>query len=183
MQAIPNSRISEIVVIEPKVFGDQRGFFMETWNSKIFAELGITAQFVQDNHSLSRRGILRGLHYQIKHPQGKLVRVISGEVYDVAVDIRKSSSTYGQWVGEILSAENKKMLWVPPGFAHGFYVLSEQAEFTYKCTDYYMPEHERSICWDDSDINITWPIIDSQAPMLSDKDQQAQSFQDAEKYD
>jgi len=183
MQAIPNSRIPEIIVIEPKVFGDQRGFFMETWSSKIFTELGIAADFVQDNHSLSSQGILRGLHYQIKHSQGKLVRVISGEVYDVAVDIRKGSATYGQWVGEILSAENKKMLWVPPGFAHGFYVLSEQAEFTYKCTDYYMPKHERSILWDDADININWPIINNQAPMLSDKDKQAQSFQNAEKYD
>ena len=181
MKVAPNINIPEIVVLAPKVFGDERGFFMETWNKKTFAEVGIDADFVQDNHSLSSQGILRGLHYQVQNTQGKLVRVISGEVFDVAVDIRKNSTTYGQWVGETLTADNKKMLWVPPGFAHGFYVLSNQAEFTYKCTDYYTPEHERSIRWDDPDININWPLVDNLPPVLSEKDKQALSFKDAEK--
>ena len=141
--------IPDVIIIEPQVFGDQRGFFMETWRQDKFKEAGIPSEFIQDNHSSSSQGILRGLHYQIKQAQGKLVRVIKGEVYDVAVDMRKSSPSFGQWVGETLSADNKKMLWVPPGFAHGFYVTSPQAEFVYKCTDYYAPEHERSLLWND----------------------------------
>ncbi|MFV2059006.1 MAG: dTDP-4-dehydrorhamnose 3,5-epimerase [Thiohalomonadales bacterium] len=181
MKSTKNSRIPEIIVLEPKVFGDERGYFMETWNRKTFSDVGIDVSFVQDNHSLSSQGILRGLHYQLRHTQGKLVRVIAGEVFDVAVDLRESSATFGQWVGEILTAENKKMLWVPAGFAHGFYVLSEQAEFTYKCSDYYMPQYERAIRWDDPDINIKWPLIDNRSPILSEKDSQADSFKDAVK--
>jgi dTDP-4-dehydrorhamnose 3,5-epimerase len=165
-----DTRIPDVKIIEPTVFGDQRGFFMETWNQRQFEKLvtGKTAQFVQDNHSKSKKGILRGLHYQTENTQGKLVRVVSGEVFDVAVDIRKDSPTFGQWVGEYLSAENKRQLWVPEGFAHGFYVTSEEAEFVYKCTDYYSPEHEITICWDDKNINIKWPI--NSAPVLSNKD-------------
>ena len=183
MKVVPNTRIPDVVVIEPTVFGDERGFFMETWSKRAFAEFGIDANFVQDNHSLSSQGILRGLHYQIKHSQGKVVRVIAGEVFDIAVDLRKSSATFGQWVGEKLSAENKKMLWVPPGFAHGFYVLSESAEFTYKCTDYYMPEYERSVRWDDPELKINWPLLENKAPILSKKDQDACSLQEAEIFD
>ncbi|MFK5913745.1 MAG: dTDP-4-dehydrorhamnose 3,5-epimerase [Woeseiaceae bacterium] len=164
------TKLSDVVIIEPSVFGDERGFFMETWQSEKFKNAGIDALFVQDNHSKSSEGILRGLHYQIKQPQGKLVRVVVGEVYDVAVDMRKNSPTYGQWVAELLSAENKKMLWVPPGFAHGFYVTSKIAEFIYKCTDYYAPEYERSIRWDDPDLAIKWPLNAEQNPVLSSKD-------------
>jgi len=179
MQAIPTA-IPEVLIIEPKVFGDARGYFFESYNQKVFQQLtGRTDSFVQDNHSLSARNILRGLHYQIKQPQGKLVRVVAGVVFDVAVDIRKSSPTCGQWVGEILSAENKEMMWVPQGFAHGFLVLSEQAEFLYKTTDYWAPEHERSIRWDDPDLAIDWPL-QGNAPLLSKKDQEAQSFREAE---
>ena len=174
--------IAEVVVVEPKLFGDDRGFFMETWRSDIFVENGISATFVQDNHSRSGRGVLRGLHYQIRQPQGKLARVIAGEVFDVAVDLRQGSPSFGQWVGEILSAENKRMLWVPPGFAHGFYVLSETAEFLYKCTDYYAPEHERSIRWDDPDLAIAWPLIVGEEPLLSAKDLAGRAFRDAECY-
>lgn len=174
------TKIADVVLIEPKVFGDHRGFFMETWHEQVFADAGILARFVQDNHSRSTQGILRGLHYQIRQPQGKLVRVISGEVYDVAVDIRRSSSTFGQWVGEVLSAENRRMLWVPPGFAHGFYVMSEAAEFVYKCTDFYAPEHERSIRWDDPALGIDWPLVAGQTPTLSDKDANAPLLGDAE---
>ena len=170
--------IPDIVLIEPQVFGDHRGFFMETFRDDEF-NLKVTEKkqvapvtFVQDNHSKSAQGILRGLHYQIKQPQGKLVRVTSGEVFDVAVDIRKSSPFFGKWAGAILSAENKQMLWVPPGFAHGFYVLSKDAEFTYKCTDYYAPEHERCIRWDDPNIAIDWPIIPGTTPILSQKDEE-----------
>ena len=181
MKFVP-TRIADVVVIEPQVFGDERGFFMETWRADKFAENGIVATFVQDNHSRSTQGVLRGLHYQIQQPQGKLARVISGEVFDVAVDMRKISPTFGQWVGEILSAENKKMLWVPPGFAHGFYVLSETAEFLYKCTDYYAPEHERCVRWDDPELAIDWPLIDGTMPLLSEKDLAGASFADAECY-
>ena len=181
MKFIP-SRIADVVVIEPQVFGDERGFFMECWRADTFAAHGIDLPFVQDNHSRSTQGVLRGLHYQIRHPQGKLARVISGEVFDVAVDLRKGSQTYGQWVGEILSAENKKMLWVPPGFAHGFYVLSETAEFLYKCTDYYAPEHERCVRWDDSELAIDWPIINGRSPQLSPKDLAGVSLAKAECY-
>jgi dTDP-4-dehydrorhamnose 3,5-epimerase len=155
---------------------------METWQRRSFAEHGIDFDFVQDNHSLSGKGILRGLHYQIEHPQGKLVRVISGEVFDVAVDIRKNSPTFGKWVGEILSEANRRMLWVPPGFAHGFYVTGDHAEFVYKCTDFYAPEHERCIIWNDPEIAVAWPL-DGDSPFISVKDQKGVSFRDAEAFD
>ena len=155
---------------------------METWQRKTFAENGIDYDFVQDNHSKSSQGILRGLHYQMEQTQGKLVRVVEGSVFDVAVDMRESSPTFGQWVGYELSAENKKMLWVPPGFAHGFYVKSESAEFVYKCTDYYAPEHERSVLWNDKELAIDWSLVDGAEPILSGKDAEAPSFKDAEKF-
>jgi dTDP-4-dehydrorhamnose 3,5-epimerase len=180
MQYIPTS-IPDVVIIEPKVFGDDRGFFMETFRTEEFNQHCAPREFVQENHSLSGHGILRGLHYQMQQTQGKLVRVVSGCVYDVAVDMRKSSNTFGQWVGVELSAENKKQLWVPEGFAHGFYVMSETAEFVYKCTDYYAPEHERSLLWNDPSLNIDWPLGD-QAPQLSEKDAAAPTWQDAEKF-
>ncbi len=162
-----------LLIIEPKVFGDARGFFFESFNQQVFERLtGLSVNFVQDNHSRSEQHVVRGLHYQIRQPQGKLVRVVAGEVYDVAVDIRKSSSTFGQWDGVILSAENKRMLWVPPGFAHGFVVLSERAEFLYKTTDYWAPEHERSILWNDPDLAIDWRL-QGNTPLLSKKDQEA----------
>lgn len=172
--------IPGLVVIEPTVFGDERGFFMETYHAAKFKDAGITANFVQDNHSKSGRGILRGLHYQIQHAQGKLVRVVSGEVFDVAVDLRHDSPTCGQWVGEVLSAENKRMLWVPPGFAHGFLVTSESAEFVYKCTDFYAPQHERAVRWDDPDLNIAWPLPNGVPPLVSAKDAAGVLFKDAE---
>ncbi len=175
--------IPDVLIIEPKVFGDARGFFFESFNKQQFEQAtGLNCDFVQDNHSRSAKGVLRGLHYQIKQPQGKLVRVVEGEVFDVAVDVRKSSPTFGQWVGEHLSAENKKMLWVPPGFAHGFVVLSEAAQFLYKTTDYYAPEHERCIVWNDPQININWPVSTEPRaePRLSDKDQAGALFKDAE---
>ena len=192
MKFIP-SKIPDVILIEPAVFGDHRGFFMETWQRKTFAENGIDFDFVQDNHSKSSHGILRGLHYQIQQPQGKLVRVVEGTVFDVAVDMRQSSATFGQWVGYELSAENHHMLWVPPGFAHGFYVMSETAEFVYKCTDYYAPEHERSVLWNDADLAIDWHLVGNSdgatddssndiAPILSEKDAEAPSFKDAEKF-
>ncbi|MFA0399539.1 dTDP-4-dehydrorhamnose 3,5-epimerase [Vibrio splendidus] len=169
-----DTSIPDVKIIEPSVFGDERGFFMETWNQKKFEELitGKPTFFVQDNHSKSKKGILRGLHYQTENTQGKLVRVVSGEVFDVAVDIRKGSPTFGQWVGEYLSAENKRQLWVPEGFAHGFYVTSDEAEFVYKCTNYYDPSSEVSIKWNDEDVAIHWPINDEH-PILSDKDNKA----------
>ncbi|HIF9100382.1 TPA: dTDP-4-dehydrorhamnose 3,5-epimerase [Photobacterium damselae] len=168
--------IPDVKIIEPAVFGDERGFFMETWNQKKFEDLvtGKPTTFVQDNHSKSKKGILRGLHYQTENTQGKLVRVVSGEVFDVAVDIRKKSSTFGKWVGVYLSAENKRQLWVPEGFAHGFYVTSDEAEFVYKCTDYYNPNAEYSILWNDPELDIKWPLFVS--PCLSDKDKVALSF-------
>ena len=170
MQATP-SAIPEVILLEPKVFGDERGFFLESWNRRNFAQLGIDHDFVQDNHSRSAQGILRGLHYQTEHTQGKLVRVVAGEVFDVAVDMRRASPTFGRWVGYMLSAANRRMLWVPPGFAHGFYVTSaEGAEFLYKCTDYYDPAHEVSVRWDDPTIGIEWPLVDGRAPALSAKD-------------
>ena len=172
--------IPEVVLIEPKVFGDQRGFFMETWQQRAFQENVADVSFVQDNHSKSSQGILRGLHYQIQNPQGKLVRVTQGSVFDVAVDMRKSSATFGQWVGYELSEENHRMLWVPAGFAHGFYVNSDTAEFVYKCTDYYAPEHERSLLWNDVDIGIQWPLVDGHSPLLSDKDSKGSPFADAD---
>ena len=178
MKIIPTS-LPEVLIIEPQVFGDSRGFFYESFNARKFTELtGVQAEFVQDNHSKSGKNILRGLHYQIQHPQGKFVRVVSGEVFDVAVDIRKSSPNFGKWEGIILSAENKRQLWIPPGFAHGFVVLSEQAEFLYKTTDYWAPEYERCLAWNDPEIGIDWPI--SEAPLLSAKDQVGKSLSEAE---
>ena len=161
-----DTSIPDVKIIEPKVFGDDRGFFMETFRENEFNELCAKRQFVQENHSKSRHGILRGLHYQTQNTQGKLVRVTSGCVYDVAVDLRKSSDTFGQWVGVELSAENKRQLWVPEGFAHGFYVMSETAEFVYKCTDYYAPEFERSLLWNDRKLNIDWPLTQGEQPQL-----------------
>ncbi len=173
------TKIPDVMLLEPDVFGDDRGFFYESFNQKIFNQCtGLNHQFVQDNHSRSSKNILRGLHYQIEQPQGKLVRVVQGEVFDVVVDIRKKSVTFGQWTGEYLSAENKKMLWVPPGFAHGFVVLSDTAEFLYKTTDYYAPEHERCLIWNDPQINIKWPI--DQSPVLSEKDQKGVKLEVAE---
>lgn len=178
MQFTP-TRIPEVLLIEPDVFGDERGYFMEIWQRNKFAEAGIDYDFVQDNHSRSVQGTLRGLHYQLPpHAQGKLVRVTIGEVFDVAVDIRRGSPTFGQWVGKYLSADNKHMLWLPPGFAHGFYTISEVAEFQYKCTDYYAPECERSIRWDDATIGVDWPT--TQAPLVSSKDQQGKTLEQAE---
>jgi len=172
---IVNTAIPEVLIFEPKVFGDDRGFFFESFNHKFFeAAIGRKVNFAQDNHSRSSRGVLRGLHYQIQQPQGKLVRVTAGEVFDVAVDVRKSSPTFGQWVGVHLSAENKRQLWVPEGFAHGFQVLSESADFLYKTTDYYAPQFERSIIWNDADIGIEWP--DAGTPQLSGKDSLARSL-------
>ncbi|PPC74697.1 dTDP-4-dehydrorhamnose 3,5-epimerase [Pokkaliibacter plantistimulans] len=177
-----DTEIPEVKIIEPSVFGDDRGFFMETFRENLFERHCNSRPFVQDNHSKSRQGILRGLHYQIKNPQGKLVRVVSGEVFDVAVDLRRNSKTFGQWVGVVLSSENKRQLWVPEGFAHGFYVTSESAEFVYKCTDYYSPEHDRSLLWNDPTLNILWPLVDGKAPELSVKDENAASLQEADTF-
>ncbi|MBF0408613.1 MAG: dTDP-4-dehydrorhamnose 3,5-epimerase [Candidatus Riflebacteria bacterium] len=171
-----HSPLNGCFLIEPDVFSDRRGFFMETWHKRKFEEAGIKADFVQDNHSRSEKGTLRGLHFQSRNSQGKLVRVISGEVFDVAVDIRPESATFGKWHGETLSAENKKMFWVPPGFAHGFYVTSDYAEFVYKCTDYYTPQYERCIIWNDEQIAINWPIPDGSMPLLSKKDLEGKPF-------
>lgn len=182
MQFIP-TEISDVVIVEPKVFGDQRGYFMESWSKRDFAEAGIHAEFVQDNHSRSAQGVLRGLHYQIWQPQGKLVRVTRGEVFDVAVDMRRSSPSFGQWVGVYLSAENYRMLWVPPGFAHGFYVTSpDGADFQYKCSDYYAPLHERSLRWNDPAVGVAWPLVDGKEPMLAAKDASGSLLSDAETY-
>lgn len=174
--------IPDVVLIEPDIFSDHRGFFMEAWHAEKFAEAGISARFVQENHSRSARGTLRGLHYQIRHAQGKLVRVIAGEVFDVTVDLRRSSPTLRQWVGEYLSAENRRILWVPPGFAHGFYVPSESAELLYLCTDFYTPQEERCIRWNDLDLAIHWPLVDGEPPLLSDGDAAGMVFSDAEFY-
>jgi len=176
---IIETKLSGVKIIEPNVYGDERGFFMETWQQKKFEELVCPRSFVQDNHSRSTKGILRGLHYQTENTQGKLVRVVSGEVFDVAVDIRKSSSTFSQWIGVHLSAENKRQLWIPEGFAHGFFVLSDSAEFLYKCTDYYNPAHEHTILWNDATLNIDWPIKAGESPQLSAKDENGQKFIDA----
>lgn len=172
--------IPDVFVIAPKVFGDERGFFMESYNQRTMQALGLSQEFVQDNHSRSARGVLRGLHYQIEQPQGKLVRVVVGEVFDVAVDLRRSSPTFGKWVGMTLSAENKRMAWIPPGFAHGFYVTSEHAEFLYKTTDYYAPEHERTLSWNDPGIGIQWPLMGE--PKLSAKDQVGLALAQAETF-
>ena len=182
MEFLP-TRFPDVIVIRPEVFEDSRGFFMETWNRRDFEHAGIDADFVQDNYSSSVAGTVRGLHYQIKRAQGRLVRVVKGEVFDVAVDLRKSSPDFGRWASEILSAENKKQIWIPPGFAHGFLVLSETAEFEYKCTDYYAPEHERTICWDDPDIDIDWPLADGRPPILSQKDQAGLPLKESQVYD
>lgn len=175
--------LTGVLLLEPKVFGDERGFFLESWNERKFSELGLDARFVQDNHSLSRRGILRGLHFQSPNPQGKLVWVLEGEVYDVAVDLRRSSPTFGKWEGFRLSAENKLRLWVPRGFAHGFYVTSEQAQFAYKCDAYYAPPDEQTLAWDDPALAIPWPVPDGEEPLLSQKDRTGQSFESCAKFD
>jgi dTDP-4-dehydrorhamnose 3,5-epimerase len=181
MNCTPTS-ISDVVLIEPRVFGDARGFFLETWNREQFRRAGISAEFVQDNHSHSQRWTLRGLHYQIHHPQGKLVQVVTGTVFDVVVDLRRSSTTFGQYVGIELGDSRRRMLWVPPGCAHGFMVLSESADFLYKCTDYYHPEHERAISWRDPQLAIAWPIPFDKTPLLSARDAQAGLLRDADCY-
>ena len=173
--------IPDVLVLEPRVFGDERGFFFESWNQREFARLGLPTQFVQDNHSKSARGILRGLHYQTQQVQGKLVRVVAGEVFDVAVDMRRGSPTLGRWAGALLSAANRRMMWIPPGFAHGFYVTADSAEFVYKCTDFYAPEHEVALRWDDPAIGIPWPLVDGQPPLLSAKDAAGLGFAEAPK--
>jgi dTDP-4-dehydrorhamnose 3,5-epimerase len=176
------TEISDVVLIRPRVFDDERGYFFESWEARKFAAAGLDVSFVQDNHSHSHRHILRGLHYQIEHAQGKLIRVVTGEVFDVAVDVRRSSPTFGRWVGVVLSAENRRMLWVPPGFAHGFLVLSASADFLYRCTEFYAPDHERTIRWDDPDLGISWPLPAGAAPVLSAKDAFAGGFRNAECY-
>jgi dTDP-4-dehydrorhamnose 3,5-epimerase len=180
VKAIPTA-IADVLVIEPEVFGDARGFFFESWNRRAFADLvGDDVDFVQDNHSASARGVLRGLHFQIRQPQGKLVRVVSGEVFDVAVDLRRSSPTFGKWVGERLSAANHRMMWVPRGFAYGFLVLSERAEFLYKTTDYYAPQHERTLLWNDPELGITWPLAGE--PVMKPRDAAGARLADAETF-
>jgi len=178
-----STEIKEVIIIEPDVFQDDRGFFMETFRANLLAENGINYQFVQDNHSGSKKNILRGLHYQIKNPQGKLVRAIRGQIFDVAVDLRRSSNTFGKWVAIILSEENKKIFWIPPDFAHGYYVLSDWAEIVYKATDYYAPEYDRSLLWNDPDLGIDWPIPSGIEPLLSQKDRKASRLKEAEVYD
>ena len=179
---IIKTKIPDVLILEPKVFGDDRGFFFESFNEQaLLDQAGIKTRFVQDNHSKSAKNVLRGLHYQIKQPQGKLVRVVVGEVFDVAVDLRKGSPNFGEWVGIHLSAENKRQFWVPPGFAHGFLVLSAAAEFLYKTTDYYAPEYERSLLWNDPELGIDWPLESD--PILSVKDQAGVRFKDAEVFD
>ena len=175
---ITKCEIEGLYILEPKVFYDDRGYFMETYNQNDFEELGLDMKFVQDNESKSKKGVLRGLHFQKKHPQGKLVRVIKGAVYDVAVDIRKGSKTFGKWVGVELSEENKKQFYIPEGFAHGFLVLSETATFQYKCTDYYAPEYDGGVLWNDPDINIKWPLEGIEEVLLSDKDQKQQTLKE-----
>ena len=172
--------LAEVIVVEPKVFGDERGFFLESWQREKFAAGGIDVDFVQDNHSASGQWVLRGLHYQLRKPQGKLVRVTRGEVFDVAVDMRRSSPTFGRWVAERLSASNHRMMYVPPGFAHGFLTLSEHVEFLYKCTDYYDPASERTLTWNDPEVAIDWPIPEGVSPILSGKDAQGVALMDAE---
>ena len=182
MKYIPTN-ITDVIVIEPTVLGDERGFFMETWQQRSFQESVADVTFVQDNHSKSGKGILRGLHYQIQNTQGKLVRVTKGEVFDVVVDLRQSSKSFGQWYGCTLSDTNKKMLWIPEGFAHGFLVMSKTAEFVYKCTDYYAPQYERSLLWNDPSLNIEWPLSDEQKPLLSEKDARGDLFANADYFD
>ena len=182
MQFSPTA-IPDVILIQPQVIGDSRGFFMETYQERKFQEAGIHASFVQDNHSGSRQGILRGLHYQIQQPQGKLLRVLAGEIFDVAVDLRRHSPTFGRWVGVLLSAENRQMLWVPEGFAHGFYVCSEWAELFYKATDFYAPQWERTLMWNDATTGIDWPILPDGHPVLSAKDSQGKPLADCELFD
>jgi dTDP-4-dehydrorhamnose 3,5-epimerase len=181
MKFTPSS-IPDVLIIEPEVFHDERGFFMETYQARKFEANGLSYHFVQDNHSASRQGTLRGLHYQIRHPQGKLLRAVVGEVFDVAVDLRRSSPTYGQWAGAHLSAENKRQLWIPPGFAHGFYVLSEWGEVVYKATDYYAPEWDRTLLWNDPDVRVDWPLLSKESPILSPKDARGTPLRQAEVY-
>lgn len=173
--------LPEVRVIEPRVFGDDRGFFMETWSARAFAAAGLDVPFVQDNHSSSAKGVLRGLHYQVRQPQGKLVRVTAGRAFDVAVDLRRSSPRFGRWVGVELSSENKRMLWVPPGFAHGFLSLEDGTQFLYKCTDFYAPEHERTLLWSDPDIAVEWPL-DGMTPIVAPKDAAGKLLDQAETY-
>ncbi len=179
MKAIPTA-IPDVLLLEPRLFGDERGFFYESWNRRNFAGIGIDVDFVQDNHSKSQRNVLRGLHYQIEHAQGKLLRVIAGAVYDVAVDLRRSSATFGRWVGFTLSAEDRRMAWIPPGFAHGFCVTSESAEFLYKTTDYWSPAHERTLLWSDPQLAIPWPL--TAEPLLAAKDAAGRPFREAETF-
>lgn len=171
------TKIPDVVILEPKVFGDDRGFFLESYNQQVFRDLGIDRNFVQDNHSRSSRGVLRGLHYQLQQPQGKLIRVVAGAIWDCAVDIRRSSATFGQWVGVELSAENKRIFWIPEGFAHGFVGLSESADVLYKASDFYSPAHEHSLLWSDPDLNIVWPLVDE--PIISAKDKAGLLLRDA----
>jgi dTDP-4-dehydrorhamnose 3,5-epimerase len=172
--------IPAVKVIEPLIWQDRRGFFMETWNRRVFIEAGIQTDFVQDNHSHSIKGTLRGLHYQVVRPQGKLVRVATGEIFDVAVDLRRSSPTFGRWTGHNISAQNRRMLWIPPGFAHGYYVLSEFADCLYKCTEYYAPELERVLAWDDPEIGAKWPLVTGTIPLLSARDSRGLRLSEAE---
>lgn len=173
---VETTPLSGVLLLRPKVFGDERGFFLESWNARTFADVGINVDFVQDNHSRSRQGILRGMHFQTEQTQGKLVRVTRGRVFDAVVDLRADSPTLGQWYGCLLTAEGHEMLWVPPGFAHGFYVVSEEADFLYKCTDYYHPASEVSLAWNDPKVGIEWPLVDGAAPALSGKDAAGRSF-------
>jgi dTDP-4-dehydrorhamnose 3,5-epimerase len=182
MKFIPTT-IPDVLLIEPQIFGDERGFFLETYYAERYQAAGICADFVQDNHAGSRKGILRGLHYQSRQPQGKLMRVVIGEVFDVAVDLRRHSPTFGKWASATLSAQNKLQMWIPPGFAHGYYVLSDWAEIVYKTSDYYAPQWERTLCWDDPDIAIQWPLLNGEPPQLSAKDVHGVPFQQAEVYE
>ena len=180
---IEQTPLRDVLLLHPKVFGDERGFFMESWNASTFREIGIERDFVQDNHSRSARGILRGLHYQTRHTQGKLVRVVAGSVFDVAVDLRRSSPTFGQWFGAELSDRNHAMMWVPEGFAHGFYVTSEYADFQYKCTDFYDPSSEVSLAWNDPTVGVDWPVPAGEAPQLSGKDASGTAWDDIPCFD
>lgn len=182
MMKVISTDIADVKLIQPKVFGDERGFLIEVWQRERFAKAGIDVEFVQDNQSQSVEGTLRGLHYQIQQPQGKLVRVTTGEVFDVAVDLRRSSATFGRWVSQYLSEDNNYMMWVPPGFAHGFYVTSKVAVFQYKCTDYYAPEHERCLRWNDPEVGIEWPLAMDFEPRLSEKDRMGASLSDVEAF-
>jgi dTDP-4-dehydrorhamnose 3,5-epimerase len=179
---LTRTAIADVLLVTQAVFGDARGYFMETWHAEKFAAAGLELTFVQDNQSVSGRGTLRGLHYQIRHPQGKLIRVVTGEIFDVAVDLRRSSPTFGKWVGATLSGENKIQLYVPPGFAHGFLVTSESAMVVYKCTDFYHPKHERTLLWNDADLAIDWPLASGSRPLLSGKDMDGKPLGESESY-